>query len=454
MKISGSFNKFNSAQIRLRAIKPDNPTPISELYWVTPEGNVGEVQLQEPFEYTFVADHTNPQPQPQARTMARMFSIAAAPAPLITYEQIDGDTFPETLSLASNGVLNGYFTTITGGAPVWVTKSGNLATVSRYETLDTTVKANPTTGRTVTNYSVVGNAMLPAGVYLGATTGRITGPADLYVGDDNLMLESATPIPTWVTPTDLGTFSTDGSTSVVNLTMVATANRGNAIVNYALVGGQDTFPNGLRLFSNSGLLAGNIERSIADSLEVTDSMQPAPVWNTASNLGTYLTVGSRALVNVAFSATPQRGNAITTYTLVANTGTMPFGVSLASNVGVLSGNVVGDLAEAVVFESTPDWSTAAGSLGSASNGAAVSVPVTFVSASTASLMVANGALPFGTRLTSTGSGSATITGTLDANYASPGAPLSAPMVFNFTLRATDAFGEHSDRSFSYQINAN
>jgi len=90
----------------------------------------------------------------------------------------------------------------------------------------------------------------------------------------------------------------------------------------------------------------------------------------------------------------------------------------------------------------PTWTTAAGSLGSFSQGDAISVTVAATSDSTIAYSVASGSLPTGLSLnSSTGVISGTESGTD-----------SATTTYNFTLRATDQESQTADRAFSITIN--
>ena len=90
----------------------------------------------------------------------------------------------------------------------------------------------------------------------------------------------------------------------------------------------------------------------------------------------------------------------------------------------------------------PAWQTAAGSLGSFSAGDTIST-ITITATNATSFAVQSGSLPTGLSL-NTGSGSATITGTVSSG-------ISSDTLFSFTVRATDAEGQTADRAFTIQI---
>jgi hypothetical protein len=90
----------------------------------------------------------------------------------------------------------------------------------------------------------------------------------------------------------------------------------------------------------------------------------------------------------------------------------------------------------------PAWQTAAGSLGSFSAGDTIST-ITITATNATSFAVQSGSLPTGLSL-NTGSGSATITGTVSSG-------ITSDTLFSFTVRATDAEAQTADRAFTIQI---
>ena len=90
----------------------------------------------------------------------------------------------------------------------------------------------------------------------------------------------------------------------------------------------------------------------------------------------------------------------------------------------------------------PAWVTSAGSLGSFAAGSTIST-ITITATNATSFAVQSGSLPTGLSL-NTGSGSATITGTVSSG-------ISSDTLFSFTVRATDAEGQTADRAFTIQV---
>ena len=90
----------------------------------------------------------------------------------------------------------------------------------------------------------------------------------------------------------------------------------------------------------------------------------------------------------------------------------------------------------------PAWQTSAGSLGSFGAGDTIST-ITITATNATSFAVQSGSLPTGLSL-NTGSGSATITGTVSAG-------ITSDTLFSFTVRATDAEAQTADRAFTIQV---
>ena len=90
----------------------------------------------------------------------------------------------------------------------------------------------------------------------------------------------------------------------------------------------------------------------------------------------------------------------------------------------------------------PAWVTGAGSLGSFAAGDTIST-ITITATNATSFAVQSGSLPTGLSL-NTGSGSATITGTVSSG-------ITSDTLFSFTVRATDAEGQTADRAFTINV---
>jgi hypothetical protein len=169
----------------------------------------------------------------------------------------------------------------------------------------------------------------------------------------------------------------------------------------------------------------------------------APVWVT----GALLTYTTGTATSITLSATDADAGSDIDYSIVS--GTLPTGLSLDGETGVISGtpttsNVTvtfratdqgGNFVDkAIAFNAAPVWSTASGSLGKYLPGASSSFTVVATDdRTTPTYSLASGSLPTGLSLASNGviSGTSSSTGT-----------------FNFTITASDGESGTSDRAFS------
>lgn len=94
------------------------------------------------------------------------------------------------------------------------------------------------------------------------------------------------------------------------------------------------------------------------------------------------------------------------------------------------------------YSGVPAWSTSAGSLGSMSSGGSANFTVTATGDAPVSYSIVSGALPSGLSLNSA---SGAITGTAPS--------VANETTYNFTIRATDAQNQDTDRNFSVAINS-
>ena len=105
------------------------------------------------------------------------------------------------------------------------------------------------------------------------------------------------------------------------------------------------------------------------------------------------------------------------------------------------GNAVQTSAVLTVSDA-PAWVTSAGSLGAFAAGSTIST-ITITATNATSFAIQSGSLPTGLSL-NTGSGSATITGTVSSG-------ITSDTLFSFTVRATDAQGQTADRAFTMTV---
>lgn len=176
-----------------------------------------------------------------------------------------------------------------------------------------------------------------------------------------------------------------------------------------------------------------------------------PVWTTTSPVGYML--GSVA-TSVTFLATDTEGSDID-YTVVS--GTLPVGLSLDSETGVLSGTYSGSasagdtnvvtiratdaggnfLDRAFTFTANvpPVWVTTAGALADGMETLPYSVQLSTTDLTSVTYTLQSGSLPTGLTLSSAG----LISGNM---------PSGVGVVSSFTVRATDSLGAYVDRAFT------
>ena len=147
-------------------------------------------------------------------------------------------------------------------------------------------------------------------------------------------------------------------------------------------------------------------------------------------------INSSGLITRADSVTYTSATSIAAQFTLATDGTYFIRVENNDGNAVRSGSAILTVSDA------PAWVTGAGSLGSFSGGANVGT-LTITATDATSFAITSGALPGGLSLNS-GTGSATITGTESG--------ASSDTTYSFTVRATDAQSQTSDRAFSITIN--
>lgn len=177
----------------------------------------------------------------------------------------------------------------------------------------------------------------------------------------------------------------------------------------------------------------------------------APAWTTTSPVG--YTLGAIA-TSLTFLATDTEGSDID-YTVAS--GTLPNGLSLNSETGVVSGTYSGaaaagdtnvvtiratdaggnftDRAFTFTANAVPVWDTTAGALADGMETLEYSVQLSATDLTTLTYTIQSGALPTGLSLSTSG----LISGTM---------PSGVGVVSSFTVRATDTFGIYADRAFT------
>ena len=202
----------------------------ADITWTTPSGTLGTYNEGQSFNKTFVASSTN--------------------GPPITYTIIEPPPWGLTLN-PTTGKLSGTFLDYTQGPveppiniPVWTTPAGSLGTFNEFASVTLTLVATPTSpGTSVDTYSL-NDGVLPWGLTLNPTNGKITGNPQDFTKQPN---DPITPKPTWTTAAgSLGTVAENASFSK---TLVATP-----ASTYTLQDG--SLPFGITLNPTTGAVAG------------------------------------------------------------------------------------------------------------------------------------------------------------------------------------------------------
>ena len=189
-------------------------------------------------------------------------------------------------------------------------------------------------------------------------------------------------------------------------------------------------------------LGGSISDVGAETYPTVTSVTP----NVITNAQTTVTVGGTNFVSVPVVQVINSSGAITSADTVTYTSatavdaafTLPVDGSYYVRVENNSGLAARSTTAILTVSDEPAWVTAGGSLGSFAGGSAIPTQ-TLTCTDATSFAIQSGTLTAGLTLTS-GSGSCTITGTQTAH--------TSAATDTFTVRATDAEGQTSDREFS------
>ena len=230
------------------------------------------------------------------------------------------------------------------------------------------------------------------------------------------------------------TFDVSAKTVTLPNTSVTNAQLAGSIANAKLANSDITI-NGSAVSLGGSVTVGETKPTIS-------SISPSVITNDATDVvitGTNFTsvpyvdaINSSGAIVVANSVT------YTSATSVSATFTLPTDGTYYLRVENPDGNAVRSSSALLTVSDAPAWVTAAGSLGTFSGSAAISTQ-TLTCTDATSFAVQSGTLTAGLTLTS-GTGSCTITGTQTAH--------TSAATDSFTIRATDAEGQTSDRAFS------
>ena len=230
------------------------------------------------------------------------------------------------------------------------------------------------------------------------------------------------------------TFDVSAKTVTLPNTSVTNAQLAGSIAN-AKLSNSDITINGSAVSLGGSVTVGETKPTIS-------SISPSVITNAATAVvitGTNFTsvpyvdaINSSGAIVVADSVT------YTSATSVSATFTLPTDGTYYLRVENPDGNAVRSSTAILTVSDAPAWVTAAGSLGTFAGGSAIATQ-TLTCTDATSFAVQSGTLTAGLTLTS-GSGSCTITGTQTAH--------TSAATDSFTIRATDAEGQTSDRAFS------
>ena len=230
------------------------------------------------------------------------------------------------------------------------------------------------------------------------------------------------------------TFDVSAKTVTLPNTSVTNAQLAGSIAN-AKLSNSDITINGSAVSLGGSVTVGETKPTIS-------SISPSVITNDATDVvitGTNFTsvpyvdaINSTGAIVVANTVT------YTSATSVTANFTLPTDGTYYLRVENPDGNAVRSSSALLTVSDAPAWVTAAGSLGTFAGGSAIATQ-TLTCTDATSFAVQSGTLTAGLTLTS-GSGSCTITGTQTAH--------TSAATDSFTIRATDAEGQTSDRAFS------
>ena len=230
------------------------------------------------------------------------------------------------------------------------------------------------------------------------------------------------------------TFDVSAKTVTLPNTSVTNAQLAGSIAN-AKLSNSDITINGSAVSLGGSVTVGETKPTIS-------SISPSVITNDATDVvitGTNFTsvpyvdaINSTGAIVVANTVT------YTSATSVTANFTLPTDGTYYLRVENPDGNAVRSSSAILTVSDVPAWVTAAGSLGTFAGGSAIATQ-TLTCTDATSFAVQSGTLTAGLTLTS-GSGSCTITGTQTAH--------TSAATDSFTIRATDAEGQTSDRAFS------
>jgi len=272
-------------------------------------------------------------------------------------------SLPPGLTLAENGRISGVIPDIE--MPEWQTPEGRLPDLVSDEPVNFTFVASAAASRTIVAYQTVGVGQaaydgLPTGVILDTETGVLSGSARRDPTEGDFASDEA---PVWETPA--GELPETDEHATYSFTFAASAVRGTSI-RYIVLPGRGSIPFGLVLDSATGVLSG----VCGEEFGPPDPRPGAVTWTTLPGvLGTVNEFATFTATVAATSEHPIR------YVLLPEYGGLPFGLTLDSVTGTISGTLaeLTDHTEPYVRPASPPVWVTASALGAVNSGAGVNI---------------------------------------------------------------------------------
>jgi hypothetical protein len=357
----------------------------------------------------------------------------------------------------ANEAISGDFTFTTSSQPLTI---GTASLPDGTQSVAYSATLAVTGGTTPYSWSII-SGTLPAGLALAANTGvisgtpTVSGPSNFTVQvTDSNSLTASKPLSLTVTATSSLTVTTtslpDG-TQNVSYSATLAAGGGTAPYTWSIISG--TLPAGLTLTPNTGVISGTptvsgtsnftVQVTDSNSLTATKSLSLAVVASTPPPTVTTTSLPS-GTQNVSYSITLAATGGTAPYTWSIISGTLPAGLALAANTGVISGTPTGSGTSNFTVQVTDANSLTASKPLSLAVTASIPPPAV----STTSLPSGTQNVPYSATLAATGGTTpyvwSIISGTLPAGLAlavNTGLISGTPTVSgtsNFTVQVTDA----------------
>ena len=241
----------------------------------------------------------------------------------------------------------------------------------------------------------------------------------------------------------IGLISTPGDDTVSTVKLAANSVTTAKINNLAVTDAKINTVAASKLTGALPAISGaNLTNLPTETKPTISSISPTVITNAATAVtitGTnFISVPQVEAINSTGAITPADSITYTSATQVVATFTLPTDGTYFLRIENNDGNAVRSSTALLTVSDAPAWVTSAGSLGSFAGASAIATQ-TLTCTDATSFAITSGAIATGLTFT-TGVGSCTIQGT-QTQY-------TAAATNNFTITATDAQGQTSDRAFS------